>query len=64
MEFQFVIPSSNDDLLETDGNNYFVKKVFNSNEIPDLLKGLSIYNKKISIHSPLSLILIQSKQKK
>lgn len=39
MEFQFVIPSSNNDLLETDGNNYFVKRVFDSNEIPDLLKG-------------------------
>lgn len=43
MEFQFVIPTSNNDLLETDGNNYFVKRVFNSNEIPDLLKG-SFFN--------------------
>lgn len=39
MEFQFVIPSSNNDLLETDGNNYFVKRVFDPNEIPELLKG-------------------------
>lgn len=39
MEFQFVIPSSNNDLLEADGNNYFVKRVFDPNEIPDLLIG-------------------------
>lgn len=66
MEFQFVIPSSNNDLLETDKNNYFVKRVFNCNEIPDLLKGACfniVYNK-INNNPVDILIIINSKKNK
>lgn len=38
MNFQFVIPCSNSDLLNSEGDNYYVKHVYSANEIPDQLK--------------------------
>lgn len=40
MDFQFVIPSTNSDLLNSNGNNYFVKQVYDAKEIPDRFKGM------------------------
>lgn len=39
MDFQFVLPGANADLLNSDGNNYFVKQVYNPNEIGQHIKG-------------------------
>lgn len=39
MDFQFIIPHDSAELLNSHGNNYFVKQVHNARELPDLLKG-------------------------
>lgn len=39
MDFQFIIPRNNEELLNSHGNNYFVKQVYNPNEINYHLKG-------------------------
>lgn len=43
MDFQFIIPRNNDELLDSHGNNYFVKQVYNANEINYHLKGKCAY---------------------
>lgn len=40
MEFSFVLPRNNKELLEdTDCTNYYVKQVYSANEIPTQLRG-------------------------
>lgn len=39
MEFSFVLPRNNKDLLENDVSGYYVKNVFNPNEISGKLRG-------------------------
>lgn len=39
MDFQFVIPQDSGELLNSDGNNYFVKRVHNARDLKDLLNG-------------------------
>lgn len=39
MDFQFIIPHTNSELLNTNGNNYFVKKVYDASDLPELFKG-------------------------
>lgn len=40
MDFTFVLPRNNKDLLEDgDGANYFVKQVYNANELQTQLRG-------------------------
>lgn len=39
ISFSFVIPRTNSDLLNSDGNKYFVKQVYNSSEIQGHLRG-------------------------
>uniref|UniRef100_A0A1B0AGG3 Condensin complex subunit 1 n=1 Tax=Glossina pallidipes TaxID=7398 RepID=A0A1B0AGG3_GLOPL len=38
MDFQFNLPSSNTDLLNSSGDSYYVKHLYSSSEIPDKLK--------------------------
>ncbi|XP_055905047.1 condensin complex subunit 1 [Eupeodes corollae] len=38
MNFQFVIPCSNSELLNSEGDNYYVKHVYSPNDIPDQLR--------------------------
>ena len=45
MEFTFKLPRNNKELLEDDdGSNYFVRKVYNANEIPTQLRGETEFN--------------------
>lgn len=39
MDFQFIIPHTNSELLNTNGNNYFVKKVYDAADLSELFKG-------------------------
>lgn len=39
MDFQFELPRNNKELLNSDGNNYFVKQIYHVNEIPNQLRG-------------------------
>jgi hypothetical protein len=39
MEFQFIIPVTNSDLLNSDKNNYFVSRLYDANEITEKLRG-------------------------
>lgn len=43
MDFTFVLPRNNKELLEDgDCSSYFVKQVYNANEVPTQLRGNSI----------------------
>lgn len=43
MDFSFVLPKSNKQLLEdADCSNYFVKQIYNADEIPAQLRGKCI----------------------
>lgn len=39
MDFQFVIPHNSLELLDSDGNKYYVKQVYEARELPEMLKG-------------------------
>lgn len=39
MEFSFVLPQHNADLLDGNGSAYFVKHTYNANEIQNQLRG-------------------------
>lgn len=39
MDFQFVIPRNSVELLDSDGNKYFVKQVYDARDLPEMLKG-------------------------
>lgn len=39
MDFQFVIPRNSLELLDSDGNKYYVKQVYDARELPEMLKG-------------------------
>lgn len=39
MEFSFVLPQQNADLLDGNGSAYFVKHTYNANEIQSQLRG-------------------------
>lgn len=39
MEFVFILPQKNEDLLETTGNSYCVTKLFDEKECIDRLRG-------------------------
>lgn len=40
MDFQFVIPHNSGDLLDSDGNKYYVKQVYEARDLPEMLKGI------------------------
>ena len=40
MDFSFSIPCTNEDLLNTCGDKYYVKQVYDCREIPDQLKSM------------------------
>lgn len=39
MEFSFVIPRNNKDLLDADVSGYYVKQVYNPNELSQHIRG-------------------------
>lgn len=39
MDFQFNLPSDNHDLLNSSSDHYYVKHLYNENEIPEKLQG-------------------------
>lgn len=43
MDFSFHIPRQNKDLLDGDGNSFFVKNVYTPNEITSLLKSKTFF---------------------
>ncbi len=47
MDFCFEIPIVISDLLNSNGNNYFVKNVYDANDLTDLLKGKTFIDKDI-----------------
>lgn len=49
MDFCFEIPTVNSDLLNSNGNNYFVKNVYDANDLTDLLKGKKLIDKNFNL---------------
>lgn len=46
MDFSFALPKNNKQLLEdADCSNYFVKQIFNADEIPTQLRGTYVFKK-------------------
>lgn len=44
MDFSFALPKNNKQLLEdADCSNYFVKQIFNADEIPTQLRGTYVF---------------------
>lgn len=39
MDFQFILPLTNGDLLNSSGDTYYVKHLYSPGEIPDKLRG-------------------------
>lgn len=38
MEFEFILPQKNEDLLESTGNSYCVTKIYSENELGEKLR--------------------------
>lgn len=43
MDFQFIIPTTNAELQNSNRNNYYVKQVYDAKELNNLLRGFCFY---------------------